>query len=90
MSLEAVHNYYQRLVEEHLNTLVEDSDNTLTEEDYEDVACLALNKLPPRYVKHDVDVLFYVSEQEQSEMRDRVITAIREAIEYVRDHPRME
>lgn len=88
MSLEEVHNYYQRLVEEHLSTLTEDPDFTLEEEDLEDVACIALNKLPPRYIKHDVDVLFYVSEEEQVEMRNKVITAIQEAMEFVRANPR--
>ena len=88
MSFETVHNYYERLVEENLNTLIVDPDISLTEEEFEDVACIALNKLPPRYIKHDVDVLFYVSEQEQSTMREKTITAIKEAIEFVKQHPR--
>ncbi len=90
MSFEAVHNFYERLVEEYLSTIIEDPDNTLSEEEYEDIACISLNALPPRYVKYDVDVLFYVSEAEQREMRDKVIRAIKEAIEYVKLHPREE
>ena len=90
MSFETVHNFYERLVEESLNTLIVDPDSTFTEEQFEDVACLALNKLPPHYIKHDVDVLFYVSEQEQGDMREKTITAIKEALAFVRQHPREE
>ena len=30
-----------------------------------DVACVALNRLPARYVRHDVDMVFYLTEQER-------------------------
>lgn len=90
MSFETVHNFYERLVEENLNTLISDPDAILTEEEFEDVACVALNKLPPRYIKHDVDVLFFVSEQEQCDMRNKTIMAIKEAIDFVKSHPRTE
>ena len=32
-----------------------------------DVACVALNRLPPRYIRHEVDYVFYLSERERSE-----------------------
>ncbi len=30
-----------------------------------DVACMALNRLPPRYIRHDVDFMFYLTESER-------------------------
>jgi hypothetical protein len=30
-----------------------------------DVACVALNRLPARYVRHDVDFMFYLTESER-------------------------
>ena len=30
-----------------------------------DVACVALNRLPARYVRHDVDLMFYLTEGER-------------------------
>ena len=33
-----------------------------------DVACVALNRLPPRYIRHAVDFSFYLTEQERSEV----------------------
>jgi hypothetical protein len=43
-----------------------------------DVACVALNRLPPRYIRHEVDFVFYLSERERSDS-DRQLT---EAVDY--------
>ena len=32
-----------------------------------DVACVALNRLPPRYIRHEVDFAFYLSDDERIE-----------------------
>jgi hypothetical protein len=32
-----------------------------------DVACVALNRLQPRYIRHQVDFVFYLSDRERSE-----------------------
>ncbi len=43
-----------------------------------DVACVALNRLPPRYIRHSVDFSFYLTEQERLQIDE----AIAEAVEY--------
>ncbi len=43
-----------------------------------DVACVALNRLPPRYIRHEVDFSFYLTEPERLE----IDAAIREAVSY--------
>ena len=43
-----------------------------------DVACVALNRLPPRYIRHEVDFVFYLSERERGDS-DRQLA---EAVEY--------
>ncbi|CAM3863960.1 late competence development ComFB family protein [Roseateles saccharophilus] len=43
-----------------------------------DVACVALNRLPPRYIRHEVDFSFYLTEHERLE----IDTAISEAVGY--------
>lgn len=43
-----------------------------------DVACVALNRLPPHYVRHAVDLAFYQTDTERTES-DR---AVHEAVEY--------
>jgi competence protein ComFB len=55
----------------------------------EDVACLALNQLPARYVRHSIDTAFYLSVDEQQEMIRAVELAVDRAAEYVQSHPRM-
>jgi hypothetical protein len=43
-----------------------------------DVACVALNRLPPRYIRHEVDFVFYLSERERAESE----RLLEEAVEY--------
>jgi hypothetical protein len=43
-----------------------------------DVACVALNRLPPRYIRHEVDFVFYLSERERGDS-DRQLN---EAVDY--------
>ena len=43
-----------------------------------DVACVALNRLPPRYIRHEVDFRFYLTERERIE----IDSAVQEAVSY--------
>jgi Late competence development protein ComFB len=43
-----------------------------------DVACVALNRLPPRYIRHEVDFVFYLSERERGDSERQ----IHEAVDY--------
>lgn len=43
-----------------------------------DVACVALNRISPRYIRHDVDLAFFLTEKERAE-NERAIT---ESVEY--------
>jgi hypothetical protein len=48
-----------------------------------DVACVALNRLPPRYIRHAVDLHFYLPAHERAEHRREVDAAVRAAYEFV-------
>ena len=48
-----------------------------------DVACVALNRLPPRYIRHEVDFAFYLSEKERGENERAVAKAVAFAFEFV-------
>jgi hypothetical protein len=48
-----------------------------------DVACVALNRLPPRYIRHEVDFAFYLSEKERADSERAVDEAVRFAFEFV-------
>lgn len=79
--IDTIHNYYETLVIEEIVRV-----NERASADYEflaDLACVALNRLPPRYIRHDVDMTFFMSPQEMQEVQDKVVTAVKDAITYV-------
>lgn len=43
-----------------------------------DVACVALNRLPPRYIRHEADFAFFLTDRERADSE----LAISEAVEY--------
>jgi hypothetical protein len=63
-NFEQVHNYYERLVFEGIAARA-DLNPGFTMDMFSDVACVALNRLPARYVRHDVDMMFYLTESER-------------------------
>lgn len=48
-----------------------------------DVACIALNKLSPRYIRHQVDLAFYLTEKERDENGHAIEQAVLSAFEFV-------
>ncbi len=48
-----------------------------------DVACVALNRLQPRYIRHEVDFAFYQNEHERSETECQLSEAVDFAFGFV-------
>jgi hypothetical protein len=48
-----------------------------------DVACVALNRLAPRYIRHEVDFVFYLSERERGESERQLLDAVEYAFGFV-------
>ena len=48
-----------------------------------DVACVALNRLQPRYIRHEVDYAFYMTEKERNENERAVTEAVDFAFGFV-------
>ena len=48
-----------------------------------DVACVALNRLPARYVRHDVDMMFYLTEHERHAIEQSMEEALTYAFNFV-------
>ncbi|WP_178863680.1 late competence development ComFB family protein [Thiomicrorhabdus cannonii] len=77
MEFDSVHNYYDRLV---FNEIAENyTERDLNNEQLADMACIALNHLPPRYIRYDIDMSFYMSGQERLETEERVRRAVHSA-----------
>ncbi len=83
-NFEQVHNYYERLVfEEVLRRAPRWA--TMTPDMLADVACVALNRLPARYVRHDVDLMFYLTEHERHAIELSLEAALDFAYNFVKD-----
>ena len=48
-----------------------------------DVACVALNKLPSRYIRHKVDLAFFLTEQERADNEQLIRQTVEAAFEFV-------
>ena len=80
-TLDSVHNYYEQMV---FDELSQSSERARTDSEFRaDTACVALNQLPSRYVRHDVDMTFFLSPNDLNDMINRVKVAVKEAIDYV-------
>lgn len=55
-----------------------------------DVACVALNRLPPRYIRHQVDFVFYLSERERGENERQLHDAVDYAFGFVQARQAMK
>jgi len=85
--IDFIHNYYERLVLQEIfaqSSRVQEGDRDFLA----DVACVALNRMPPRYIRHDVDMTFFMSPQDIQEISNKVISAVTDAISYVESRER--
>lgn len=48
-----------------------------------DVVCVALNRLPARYIRHAVDMAFYLTERERVENDQAIADAVEYAFDFV-------
>ena len=81
---ESVHNHNERLVFQAVKKATAkfphlDQDSALVA----DVACVALNRLQPRYIRHEVDFAFYLTEKERGAIDRDIKAAVQFAIEFV-------
>lgn len=87
--IDFIHNYYERQVLQEIfeqSTRAQDGDRDFLA----DVACVALNRMPPRYIRHDVDMTFFMSPQDMLEIHNKVVHAVTDAINYVESRERGE
>jgi hypothetical protein len=85
-NFDQVHNYYERLVFEEVARWSQGPQyHGFTADMLADVACLALNRLPVRYVRHDVDMMFYLTEQERQVIEDSMQKVLAFAFAFVQE-----
>ena len=86
MTFDNINNYFEKLVLDEITRLLSE-DKLENDSDFlSDVACVALNQLPARYVRHNVDMVFYMTIDEREQYQEVVEEAVLTAIEYVNKH----
>ncbi len=83
MNFSSLHNFYERLVFDYICEDLVGSYPDGDEEFFQDVACYALTRLPARYIRHDIDMAFYLAPGERDEMLERVAASVRDAAEFI-------
>ncbi|MCC5451594.1 late competence development ComFB family protein [Rheinheimera sp. UJ51] len=72
-----IHNFYEKLLLDHIVELGLDQEK---ESEYlADLCCISLNLLPPRYIRYEVDMSFYMPQSERFEMQMKVKEAVSRA-----------
>lgn len=79
---ESVQNHYEQPVLAAVSALAVRYPG-LRQELLPDVACVALNRLPPRYIRHAVDLAFYMTDKERMDNERSIDDAVRHAFEFV-------
>ncbi|MBL4941737.1 MAG: late competence development ComFB family protein [Colwellia sp.] len=79
-----IHNYYEKLVLQHFALFK--FDDKYDEDFIADLTCVVLNQLPTRYIRHEVDMAFYLPASERFEMESKVQKAISKAVEFMKMH----
>jgi hypothetical protein len=76
-----IHNYYEKLVMQYFSSAKFDEKYDV--DFIADLTCVVLNQLPTRYIRHEVDMAFYLPPSERFEMEDKVKKAIAKALEFM-------
>ena len=83
MDFTSIHNYYEHLVIDYIRTRVVPELENRNEDFFLDVACYALTKLPARYMRHEIDMAFYLDSKEREQIAREVDKAVQDAIKYI-------
>jgi hypothetical protein len=81
----SIYNHHERLIFQAVTEHADSFPDIVSDENLlVDVACVALNRLPPRYIRHQVDFVFYLTDRERREMDLAVKDAVGYAFEFVK------
>ena len=83
MNFSSVYNFSEHLVFEFIAENLHEKYQDEDEEFFLDVACYALTKLPARYIRHEVDMAYYLEPAEKTEMIKKVADETLEAARYI-------
>lgn len=86
MTFDTINNYFEKLVFDVIKEKLQSNELEQDDDLLADIACVALNQLPARYVRHNVDMIFYMTLEEKEQNKIIVEDAVNIAIDYVNKH----
>lgn len=81
--MEGITNYYESLVASCIHDKLRGKPESKDDDYIADVACVALNQLPSRYVRHIVDTRFFESKEDIIKNNNSVEAAVSFAIRFI-------
>lgn len=78
---EGIRNYYEQLLSDYL--FVEGYHQQFDIDFLSDLSCLVLNELPPKYIRFEVDVAFFLSSDERLNMHKKIAETVQAMIPYL-------
>ena len=86
MITDNIKNHYETMVMDYLASLPIYAEQQDDQGFLQDVVCVALNQLPSKYVRHTIDLVFYMTIPEMQKMETMVKQAVDNAIQTVKKH----
>ncbi len=83
MNFASLYNYYEHLVFEFINETLMKQYADQDEDFFLDVACYSLTRLPSRYIRHEIDMIYYLAPGEQEEMEKKVEQTVQSAAKFI-------
>lgn len=83
MNFASLYNYYENLVFTYISRSLVEKYPQHDEEFFLDVACYSLTRLPSRYIRHEIDMAYYLAPGEQEEMEKKVAKTVDSAAIFI-------
>ncbi|HHQ4573190.1 TPA: late competence development ComFB family protein [Aeromonas veronii] len=80
-----IHNFYEHLVLKEIEK--QDLQQKLTGDQMADLCCLTLNQLPSHYIRHDVDMIYFLTDAKRTEMEKLVVISLKQALQKIEQAP---
>jgi len=85
MNFASLYNYYEHLVFEFINDKLMAQYEGQNDDFFLDVDCYSLTRLPYRYIRHEIDMIYYLAPGEQEIMEQKVEETVKEAAQFISD-----
>ena len=83
MNFASLYNYYEHLVFEYISKHLVPKYPDQDEDFFLDVACYSLTRLPARYIRHEIDMIYYLAPGENEEMQKRIEQTVDDAAVFI-------